>query len=176
MTSAGAPGASDPPGRLKIRAGAALIRSIEIAQRQHSGSDQLGDREAERRLQPDDAVGRVIEFALLGIVVMGSVVGADGVDGSVPESLADRFPILRFPERRVHLGVGVVALALLVRQREMMGTRLSGHPDPLLLGPPNQLDRAPGRHVTEMHVTAGVLRQKNVAGHHDLLGRRREFP
>ena len=110
------PRRSVPPGRCQSRAGAQLIRSISVGS-VISPLHQFAKRERERRLQADDPVGRVVELALLGVVVVRRVIGGDAVERAVGERRADRIAILRLAQRRVHLGVGVVSLAPLVGQR-----------------------------------------------------------
>ena len=69
-----------------------LMREHELGQGEQPGLDQLRHREAERRLQPDDPVGRVVELPLLRVVVVRRVIGADDVDRAVAQSPAGSPP------------------------------------------------------------------------------------
>ncbi len=86
-TSAGAPRRSDPPARPQMRAGAVLIRSISADGVSSPRLDQFAPGQRERRLQADDAVRRIVELPLLGVVMMRRVVAGDAVDGAVGQRL-----------------------------------------------------------------------------------------
>ena len=105
---------------------------------------------------------------------MRRVIGGDAVDHALLQPGAQRRHVGRFPQRRIHLGVRVVALAGVIGQRQVVRRHLRGHAQTLLLGAADQLHRAARRHVAQMHVAAGELREQDVAPHHDLLRRGRD--
>ena len=127
---------------------------------------------AERRLEPDDPERRVVERGLLGVVGVGRVVGGDAVDHALLERLPQGGDVRRLAQRRVHLGVRVVGLAGVIGEREVVRRHLGGDADPLLFGAPDQLHRPARRHVAQVDVPAGELRQQDIALHHDFLGGR----
>src|SRR5881398_294333 len=67
----------------------------------------------------------------------------------------------------------VVALAGVVGEGEVVGRDFRRHPDTLLLGTADQLDRAARRHMTQVDVTPGEPGEQDVTPHHDLLRRSR---
>ena len=129
-----------------------------------------GDVHRERRLEPDDAVRRVGELALLLVVVVRRVIGRDEIDRAVRHRLLQRRDVVRGAQRRVHLRVRVVALDRVFRERDVMRTDLRRHVDAALLPPANQLDRSARAHVAEVDVPAGAPREEDVADRHDLFG------
>ena len=86
------------------------------------------------------------------------------------DAFADCVAVVRGAERRVHLGVGVVALDRLVGQGEVVRGGLGGDAYAAGLGLADQLDGAPGRDVLDVDASAGVLGEEEVACDHDILG------
>ena len=127
----------------------------------------------QRRLESDNPIGRIREFALLFVVMVRSVIRGHEVDRAVTDRLLECGDIIRGAQRRVHLGIGLVALHRVLGQRKMMRADLGGHPDPAILAPANELDRPTRAHVTQVDVPPRPPCQQDVADRHDLfrLGR-----
>jgi hypothetical protein len=110
-----------------------LSRAISPGRVSHPGSTSS-------RIQADDAVRRVVELALLGVVVMRRVIGRDAIDRPVFEPGANRLPIGLLPKRRVHLRIGIVSGAPFMGEAEVVGRGLGGHIEAVFLGPTYQVD------------------------------------
>ena len=119
--------------------------------------------DGQRRLEPDDAVRRVGELALLLVVMVRRVIRRDQIDGSVAHGLPQRLHVLRRPERRIHLRVRVVAFDRVFGEREVMRADLGRDPDSALFSPADQLHRPARAHVAEVNVSAGATREQDVA-------------
>src|SRR5688500_20157615 len=78
-----------------------------------------GDREGS--LQADHSERSEVELYVLLVEVVGSMVGGDGVDGSVRNRLENRVAMQRSSEWRVHLQIRRERLHHLAGERE--GTR-----------------------------------------------------
>jgi hypothetical protein len=102
--------------------------------------------------------------------VVRRVIGRDDVDRSIAHRVLQRLDIVRCPQRRIHLGVGVVPLDRRFGEREVVGTHLGGDADPAFLSPPNQLDRSLRARMTDVYVAARQTGEEDVTNHHDLLG------
>src|SRR5215471_19515874 len=79
-------------------AGEQLDRALSA---QHALVNEL-ERQTERRLQPDDAVRRLIELHLLVQRTVRRVVGCDRVDSAVRQRLADGSDVVGMTKRRAH--------------------------------------------------------------------------
>ena len=84
------------------------------------------EAQAQGGFQADEAEGRGLELQVFFQGGVGGVVAGDGVQGAVRQALLDGGHVGRGPERRVDLGVGVVALDRLIRQGEVVGRGLGG--------------------------------------------------
>ncbi len=88
-------------------------------------------REAQRGLQADDAVGRVLELHFLLVHRVRRVVGGDRVHHAVEDALDHGVAVGSRAQRRTHLGVGVVAAHVLLGQQKVMRSHLAGHAQPV---------------------------------------------
>ena len=89
----------------------------------------------QRRFESDHAVERPIELDFLLIAVMRCVIAGDRVDGAVGEASAHRVDIKLGAQRRMHLGVGIVACHGGLGEREVMRRHFGGHRQPPRLWP-----------------------------------------
>ena len=105
MTSAGAPTASVPAGSPSSRAGPRLMRATSVG-RSSTPSATSRRPSAERGLEPDDAVRRLVELDVLLVLVVRRVVGRDRLDRAVGEPGAQR----RRRRRAVRSGGAILAL------------------------------------------------------------------
>ena len=154
--SAGAPFASRPASRPRIRAGASvMVRSS----RQQADLAVVHQSQAHRQqgLQADDAAGRLGERQALAVLVLRAMVGGDGVDRAVLERLDHGQPVLLGAQRRRQLGEGAVVPDRELVQREIVRGRVAGDPQPARLGGADRGDRAGGRDVREVQPAAGQL-------------------
>ena len=123
VTSATEPRTREPrPRRSKQRAGPAVKSSTMRASGMSLLAMQSGDRQRERGFKSGDAERRALEFHLLFVGGVGSVIGGDGVDRAVGERGQDGFAIGGRAQRRIHLEIAVVVAHVLVAQREMVGS------------------------------------------------------
>ena len=90
------------------RRGSPRQQRQRVDEREHTGLDQLGERERERRLQAEHPGRGLLERSLLGLGRMRCVVGGDGVDRAVGEPRLHRVDVGVGAQGRVHLEQGVV--------------------------------------------------------------------
>ena len=100
----------------------------------------------------------------------GRVVGRHRVDGAVAQAGDDRRHVLVRTQRRVHLEDRVVARHRGVGQQHVVRRGLGRDREAFLLGPADQVDGARRGQVEEVHRCARQTGQRDVAGHHGLLG------
>ena len=173
VMSAGAPSASDPPGRWKTRAGLTDSNSTSRGQRDLPGVQQAVADNRHRRLEPDDAEGRAVELEHLLVRVVRRVVGGDHVDAAVGDAREHRVAVRGFAQRRVHLEVGVVLrrpVERLVGEREMVRRDLARDVHAALLAGAHGAQRLARAHVRDVDMAAGQLRQRDVALDHQRFG------
>ncbi len=101
---------------------------------------------------------------------MRSVVGGDGIDGTVGKTCLHRGDVGVASQGRVHLGVGIVTAHRLVGQGEVMRRRLAGDLHAARLGVSDDARRAYGGDVCDVDRCAGELGQVHLAGHGDIFG------
>ena len=99
------------------------------------------------------------------------MVRGDGVYGAVGKPCLHGRDVGGASERRVHLGVGVVAAHSLVGQREVVRSGLTGHLHAASLGIADDARRADGGDVGDVHRRTGEFGQVHLAGYGDVLGR-----
>ena len=141
--------------------------------------DQPVEDERHARFEPDDPEGRLVELDALFVGVMRRVVGRDRVDGSVGNAFDHRVDVGGFPQRRIHLAIGVVLHGRFqcgIRQREVVRCHLAGHRKPLSLSFADRSQRAACAHVRDVDAAAGQAGQRHVALDHDRFSRPREGP
>ena len=136
----------------------------------HAVTHQV-QRQRHHGLQADDAVGRAHELQRLLVRGVRGVVAAYRVDDAVGQRRADRHAVGLRAQRRVHLGVGVVAVHRLVGELPVVRAGLGGDGDALGLGHADQLHGAGAGDMQEMHAPAGERGDLDVAGHHRALRR-----
>ena len=77
------------------------------------------------------------------------MVGGDHVHGAVQDPLPEGVPVPLFPERRVHLEPSLLP-QLLLREQQVVGSRLAAHIQPLALGPADQRHALGGGHMADV--------------------------
>lgn len=83
--------------------------------------------EADGRLQPGDAEGRLVVFEGFFVGVVRGVVGGDGVNRPVREGFDDGFEMFAAAQRGAHLRVRVVVAHGFVREREVVRRHFARH-------------------------------------------------
>src|SRR5205085_7571512 len=78
------------------------------------------------------------------------MVARDRADAAAAQGVDESGPVVRRPERRVHLQVRVEGAHSLVPETEVMRRDLPGRGDPASLRGCERLDRLPRREVEEM--------------------------
>ena len=116
----------------------------QLWQREEPWFNQFGDCQTKGGLQPHDAEWRVVELAFLHLVMMWGMVGRDCIDRAIRQPPSHSVHIVLLPKRWVHLGIGVVAVAGRVGEREVVGCRLRGDVHSPLLAAVDQIDRSSG--------------------------------
>ena len=142
VTSAIAPGLSVPRSMPRTRAGLIVSFSINCGQVKQPGLDQGHDADGQQRLQADDAVGRLVQFAHFLFRRVRRVVGGDHFERAVAQPGEDGLHVGLGPQRRRHLVIAVEGAQALVGQREVMRTGLAADADAALLAAANQIDAA----------------------------------
>ncbi len=94
---------------------------------------------------------------------MGGVVRRNGVDGSVREAFDEGFPVVRAPQRRVHLEASVLP-EVVFAEGEVMRPGLAGDAHPAGLGGADELHALARTYMTHVITAAGFLSQREVAG------------
>ena len=102
--------------------------------------------------------------------VWGAWSVAMAVEGAVGQTGPHRGDVGVGAQWRVDLEHRVVARALGVGEREVVGGRLGGHPEAVGPGGPHELDGAGGREVLQVDAGARETGQGQVPGDHELLG------
>ena len=110
--------------------------------------------EREGCFKPDDAKRSLIELPLLLERGMGSMIGGDHIDRSVPQSLDDRETVFFCPEWRVHLGIRVMTPDSFIRQGKIMGTGFRRDMEMSFFGFPDKSHPSGGRQMGHMQTTA----------------------
>ena len=101
---------------------------------------------------------------------MGSVVGSNTVERTVPETLDDFKSVLLTSERRIHSEIGVALQKLLFGKAEIMRSCLGSHLDAALLRVANELDRVLGADVADVNGNTQSVREAYLAHCSAILG------
>ena len=173
--SAGLPTLSEPPGRPNTRAG--FVDHSATSRTAACRRDQQVVGTRDRGLEADDAERRQVELDVLLVAVCGA--WSVAMQSMVPSRSAveQRRAVRLRAQRRVHLGVGVVAASAdrLVGQRQVVRRHLAGDRARPRALPVARRRRAPPRSRGARCAPArrSAPRARTSRAHHDLLGRRR---
>ncbi len=96
------------------------------------------------------------------------VVRCDRIDRPVRDALDHGLGVTPRPQRRIHLGVGVVVAYCGVFEHQMVWGHFAGDPNLLAFGFAHEIDRAGRRDVCDVHVSARILGQQDIALNHDV--------
>ena len=127
VMSAGAPMESVPPGNTEYPGGRDGHLFDHLRERQIAGLDQVRHDEAERGFEAEHSEWSKRELLLFFMGRMGRVVGRDGIQRAVFETFDNCQLIGVSAERRRHFGVGIVAVAGFVGQRDILRAGLGGN-------------------------------------------------
>src|ERR1019366_4015393 len=114
--------------------------------------------------------GSALEFDLLFVEGMGSMVGSDGIDGAVGDAGDHGVAVGGGAQRRGHLVVGVELADVFVDQREVMRRDFSGGMDAGLLGLADSVHGFGGGDVGDMNMRLGRAGQRNITSDNVSLG------
>ena len=104
-------------------------------------------RDRQQGLQADATRLGLGEGHPLAVLILRPVVGDDGVDRAILESLDDRLAILLGAQRRHELAEGPVVADRQVVQRKIGCGGIAGDPEAACLGGGDHLDRLRGRYL-----------------------------
>ena len=175
VTSAGEPGASVPPGRPRTRAGFVERRATRCGSSTSPAPTSRSRQRATAVSRPTMPNAAWSYSTFLSSTVCGA--WSVAMQSIVPseEPGQHRLPVRLGAQRRVHLGVRVVAgLAhRLVGEEEVVRRHLGGDPHPARLAAPHGVDRGRRGEVCDVDAAAGELGEEHVALDHDRLARGR---
>ena len=137
---------------------------------------QPAKRETKCGFKAGDAVRRVLKLDFLFVNGVGRVVGSDGVHHAVEDGLDHGIPVRSSPQRRIHLGVGIVEADMLFGEQEVVRSHLAGDAQSTAPSLAHCGERGSGRSVGHMQMGAGIAQfshQADVALDHSGLGFRR---
>ena len=103
---------------------------------------------------------------------MRRVIGGNGVDRAVSDSLQQRLSMLLRAQRRIHFQIRGERLHGLIAEGNVMGRHLAGDVNAGGARLANRGDRPGGGDMRDMQMRARHAGQDHVAGHHRLLRRR----
>ena len=115
--------------RLRDKTGAGMMDCKRALEASNGEMDQAIERQADRRLESDDAFGSEIEFEHLFVGMVRRVVCRDRVNRAVTQPFDDGLEIVPRTQRRRHFCVRVVVAEIDfgVGQSEVMGRDFAGH-------------------------------------------------
>ena len=137
---------------------------------EQTGLDHRLRHHRQRRLEPEHAGPGGGELDALFLLGVRGVVGGDAVDHALGQRVPQRHGVREFPQGRVHLVHRVVGLEPRVVEQQVVRGDLGADRDPEPLRPADQLDRAGGGGVADVHACFRVAGQQRVAGDDRLFG------
>ena len=171
VTSAREPGRERSPFDFQDSGGPRGQKLDQPAEGDDSRTHQPIEAKRDRGFEPHDPEGGGVEVVVFLILVVRGVVGGDRVHGAVSQAFEERLPVLLGRERRLHLGLGVVARDAFVGEKKMMGRDLTGDRKAASFCLAHGPESARGREMGDVKPGAGELREPNVARDCDLFRR-----
>ena len=125
--------------------------------------DEFRVEKRKRRLHADDAERRRVEDVFLRVRRMRRVVRRNAVERAINQRGDQRVAVLRLAERRLHLGVGVVADHRFLGHREVVGADLRRDVDAVAARLADRLDALARGDVADVNVSAGRRGKRGIA-------------